>query len=280
MPKDWIDKAAASGDWSIASQKAAAALRKRHREGEEEEEEVVASRFERLTPDEPLSADGGDDAVQEYIEDVNEDALPDDEVAIPDDAPVSTRLARRAELALRAEAERQRVLARQAERKINIALEAAKHEEALRRWREDFHRRLEEGECFGHLMSEEEVYRYWHDIAARYDITAYDIATRDRRNWAGISDPVGPPPDPPPNYGARVHLIGNHAQWWRYKHRGVLSAVEPGRHFGPSPPGTPPENPYYGYAPRMGRPRNPNKLSAAEKQRAYRQRRKGKEAAK
>jgi hypothetical protein len=222
MPKkDWIDKAAASGDWSIASQKAAAALR-------------------------------------------------------------SARLARKAELALLAEEERQRVLAQQAERKF-IALEAAifttphrqriatagklarAEQERLEKC-EDW--LLEEGKHFRRLTSEEED-RFWYQFTDHSD-----------GSWAGISDPVGPPPDPPPNYGARTHVPGDRTQWWRYKHRGVLSAVEPGRHFGPSPPGTPPENPYYGYAPKMGRPRNPNKLSAAEKQRAYRQRRKEKDAVK
>jgi hypothetical protein len=79
------------------------------------------------------------------------------------------------------------------------------------------------------------------------------------------------------------YLPGSRRQWWSYQHRGFFS-----KHHGTDILSGPPPSKrakrrydkagtYIGYEPgNVGRPRSPNKLSNAEKQRRYRQRKKSK----
>jgi hypothetical protein len=74
-------------------------------------------------------------------------------------------------------------------------------------------------------------------------------------------------------------LLHSLETWWYYRHRGVLSGLwQNGRRlkFGhPQKAPTPPQLPvYYGFGGVIGRPRKANKLSNAQKQRAYRPRKK------
>jgi hypothetical protein len=83
-----VDRAAESGDWMSAENKAASALRKsgarlRQARAARDEPEVIG-RFEGLTPDAPEPADMSEDDVQEYRDD---GPAPEDEPDIlPDDA--------------------------------------------------------------------------------------------------------------------------------------------------------------------------------------------------
>jgi hypothetical protein len=114
------------------------------------------------------------------------------------------------------------------------------------------------------------------------DKDAFDyLSDNNDTRWAKISKPSGPPADPveqkskwrPPT----------HYERWAYKHRGLLTALRRPDgallQFGPPPhpsQAVVEDGCYYGWERRSpGRPPNPNKLSNAEKQKAYRQRLRG-----
>jgi hypothetical protein len=107
----------------------------------------------------------------------------------------------------------------------------------------------------GSAPTDEEIREYW----ARFDRRDY---SGDR--WASISKPPGPPPDPVPAEPLKIRW-SSAADRWRYKHRGLFG------HWLP-----------YGCEKRQpsGRPKKPNKLTNAEKQKAYRDRKRAEKEAK
>ena len=298
--KDWVDRAAESGDWTPAIDKSAAALRKsgtaitRARAPKDEPETV--GRFEGLEPDAPEPADTSADAVQEYVEDAPQDDEEED-LTLSDEAeraivraatseaePVNVELTptqqRKAALAAKAEAERQRILAHQAERKLKQAAE-------LERYRAEQERYIGAALSLMIEMEERADARVEKWLARRVPISEEEIWDRilhpwhGRDAWAGVSNfrRSGPPPDPPFDRWAMPHPVATNTEMWRYRHRGVLSALRRSDdellRFGhpPNPGMVPVQDPYYGYKPRApGRPPKADKLSNAAKQRAYRDR--------
>jgi hypothetical protein len=84
--KSWVDKAAKSGNWKDAENKARAALKRSGQairaQGAAIDRPETIRRFEGLEPDAPEPADPSDDPVQEFVENVPDedvDVLPDDE---------------------------------------------------------------------------------------------------------------------------------------------------------------------------------------------------------
>jgi hypothetical protein len=78
-------------------------------------------------------------------------------------------------------------------------------------------------------------------------------------SWNPLWGP--PPPEPPPDWESRdarriPYVTAPLEHWWRYRHRGVLRM----------------DYRAFGATAQRGRPRKPEKLSSAEKQRRYRQR--------
>jgi hypothetical protein len=131
------------------------------------------------------------------------------------------------------------------------------------------------------------------DLERRWAVWDSMLHPYRRKDWADVSKPV---PRADRDDGNR-YVTGTPQQWWRYRHRGALSALRMADgtkiSFGYAPSLTrdcvyrivmPPESPfafetitYLGYLPgKAGRPPKPNKLSNADKQRAYRQRKKTK----
>jgi hypothetical protein len=288
VKKGWVDKAAEDGNWGAAKARAADALRKSgtriRRTRKFKDESEAFGRFGGLEPDTPEPADASEDAVQEYKDNISAgdedcDVLPSDQeekalaTSGPDGKPVEMmpRQRRKAELAARAEAERQRILAQQARRKIVKAAEAARLGAELER-RERVYTLdeiLENKDLLDlYAVSEEE---FWARFERQGD---------DRPNWAGVSEfkPPGPPPDPPP-VAERIWTRGSSSDWWHFKNRGVLSALNrpDGRHlrFGHAPKPIPVANPYFGCTRQKPGPKpKPDKLSPAERARRYRAKKK------
>jgi hypothetical protein len=148
---------------------------------------------------------------------------------------------------------------------LEAARDRAEEQEELARFYDEGRRYIEPLLARGRRQEADEG--FW----ARLDRGDY------RDTWAEASKPPGPPPDPPPQKPGGMKRASS-ADLWRYDHRGFLSRLirRDGTrlNFGyPPHVGKNRTNPYYGYSPpRMGRPPKPDKLTAAQKQKAYRAR--------
>jgi hypothetical protein len=126
--------------------------------------------------------------------------------------------------------------------------------------------------------------RIWAEAWALHSSHVGPLSPSDADAWRFKFDEHGNvrgrgPRDEVPNR----HLPGSARQWWDYQHRGFLSKHH-GTDIRSGPPASKRAKPrydkdgtYIGYEPgNVGRPRSPNKLSNAEKQRRYRQRKQSK----